>query len=56
MKVKLCFFKNEEAGFFKNGAGSVKNQSRCLKVKDKKIKKFASSKTELGPLLKGPEF
>ena len=24
MKVKFCFFKNEEAGFFIEGAGSVK--------------------------------
>ena len=24
MKVKLCFFKNEETGFFKKRAGSVK--------------------------------
>ena len=47
MKVKQCFFKNEDAGFLKKRAGSVKRYSRYLKVKDNNIKKFASSITDL---------
>ena len=38
VKGKICFFKNDGAGFFKKGAGSVKSQSHYLKVKDVKIK------------------
>ena len=52
MKVKLCFFKNKEAGFFKKRAGSDKREDRYLKLKDKKIQKFAFSITNIASFLK----